>query len=58
MPKSFPGQECSAGDSKIPSILYYYPDGKIHSVGAEAAVPGIELEAEDEGLVFVQWFVG
>lgn len=29
----------------------------MHSAGAEAAVPGIELEAEDENLIFVQWYV-
>ncbi|KAL1941016.1 hypothetical protein VTO73DRAFT_7652 [Trametes versicolor] len=52
----FPGQENAAGDSKIPSILYYRQDGTVHSVGAEAAIPGIELEAEDEDLVFVEWF--
>lgn len=43
------------GDSKIPSILYYRRDGTVHSVGAEAALPGMELEAEDEDLVFVEW---
>ncbi|KAI0629325.1 hypothetical protein C8Q77DRAFT_1220485 [Trametes polyzona] len=52
----FPGQENAAGDSKIPSILYYRPDGTVHSAGAEAALPGIELEAEDDQLVFVEWF--
>ncbi|CDO71998.1 hypothetical protein BN946_scf184943.g33 [Trametes cinnabarina] len=52
----FPGQENAAGSSKIPSILYYRRDGTVHSVGAEAARPGIELEAEDEDLVFVEWF--
>ncbi|KAI0367126.1 hypothetical protein BV20DRAFT_1055106 [Pilatotrama ljubarskyi] len=52
----FPGQENAAGDSKIPSILYYRQDGTVHSVGAEAAQPGMELEAEDEDLIFVEWF--
>ncbi|KAI0350808.1 hypothetical protein OH77DRAFT_1412306 [Trametes cingulata] len=52
----FPGQENAAGDSKIPSILYYRQDGSVHSVGAEAAQPGMELEAEDEDLIFVEWF--
>ena len=45
------------GDSKIPSILYYHQDGTVHSAGAEAAVPGIDLEAEDENLIFVKWSV-
>ncbi|KAI0738321.1 hypothetical protein C8Q80DRAFT_1113973 [Daedaleopsis nitida] len=53
--RRWPGQE-KAGDTKIPSILYYRPDGTVHSAGAEAAVPGIELEAEDEDLFLVQWF--
>ncbi|KAI8977709.1 hypothetical protein BD414DRAFT_580166 [Trametes punicea] len=52
----FPGREDAAGDTKIPSILYYNADGTLHSVGAEAALPGIELEAEDKDLVFVEWF--
>lgn len=51
----FPGQENAAGDTKIPSILYYNPDGSVHSAGAEAAAPGLEIEAEDEGLIFVEW---
>ncbi|KAI0738326.1 hypothetical protein C8Q80DRAFT_1275839 [Daedaleopsis nitida] len=52
----FPGQEAHAGDSKIPSILYYHQDGTVHSAGAEAAAPGMEFEAEDHELVFVEWF--
>ncbi|KAI0656113.1 hypothetical protein C8Q70DRAFT_391425 [Cubamyces menziesii] len=54
--KRFPGQENMAGDSKIPSILYYRRDGTMHSAGAEAAQPGMELEAEDEDLQLVSWF--
>ena len=52
---SCPGQENMAGDSKIPSILYYRRDGTMHSAGAEAAQPGMELEAEDEDLQLVSW---
>ncbi|EJF61940.1 hypothetical protein DICSQDRAFT_161253 [Dichomitus squalens LYAD-421 SS1] len=52
----FPGQENAAGDSKIPSILYYRQDGSVHSAGAEAALPGMDLEAEDQELVLVEWF--
>ncbi|KAI0668092.1 hypothetical protein C8Q78DRAFT_275391 [Trametes maxima] len=52
----FPGQENAAGDSKIPSVIYYRRDGTVHSVGAEAAAPGMDLVAEDEDLVFVEWF--
>ncbi|KAI0824355.1 hypothetical protein BC628DRAFT_1322727 [Trametes gibbosa] len=52
----FPGQENAAGDSKIPSILYYRRDGTVYAIGAEAALPGIELDAEDEDLLYVEWF--
>ncbi|PCH36674.1 hypothetical protein WOLCODRAFT_157373 [Wolfiporia cocos MD-104 SS10] len=51
----YPGQENAAGDSKIPSILYYSPNGTVHSIGAEADEPGMALVAEDEDLVFVEW---
>ncbi|KAH9850843.1 hypothetical protein C2E23DRAFT_869587 [Lenzites betulinus] len=54
--RRFPGQENAAGDNKIPSILYYSSDGKVHSIGAEAAAPGMVLEAEDLNLTFVEWF--
>ncbi|KAL6306646.1 hypothetical protein BKA93DRAFT_133315 [Sparassis latifolia] len=52
----FPGQENAAGDSKIPSILYYDQDGKVRAVGAEAALPNMDLQVEDEDLIFVEWF--
>ncbi|KAI0656119.1 hypothetical protein C8Q70DRAFT_1056985 [Cubamyces menziesii] len=51
----FPGQN-TASDTKIPSILYYYQNGMIHSIGAEATLPGVDLEAEDDDLIFVEWF--
>ena len=37
--------------------MYYFPNGTVHSAGAEAARPGIDLDAEDEDLSFVQWLV-
>lgn len=52
----FPGQENAAGNSKIPSIMYYNPDGSVRAVGAEAALPGLALDAEDQNLHFVEWF--
>ncbi|KAH9940096.1 uncharacterized protein BXZ73DRAFT_43137 [Epithele typhae] len=52
----FPGQENAAGDSKIPSILYYKPDGSVACAGAEAALPGTDLEVEDNDYRFVEWF--
>lgn len=50
----YPGQENTG--FKIPSILYYTRDGKVHAVGAEAASSAMELEAEDEDLIFVEWY--
>lgn len=44
-----------ASDTKIPSILYYYQNGEIHSIGAEATLPGVELDAEDDDLILVEW---
>ncbi|TBU27625.1 hypothetical protein BD311DRAFT_778837 [Dichomitus squalens] len=52
----FPRQENAAGDWKIPSILCYRQDGSVHSVGAEAAPPGLDLEAEYQDLVLVERF--
>ena len=52
----YPGQENEAGHCRIPSILYYRPDGTLHSAGAEATVPGIDLVAEDLGLTLVEWY--
>ncbi|KAH9940109.1 uncharacterized protein BXZ73DRAFT_43141 [Epithele typhae] len=52
----FPGQENAAGDLKIPSMLYYNPDGTVARAGAEAMLPGMDLEAEDKGLFLVTWF--
>ncbi|KAH9940118.1 uncharacterized protein BXZ73DRAFT_99115 [Epithele typhae] len=52
----FPGQEISAGDCKIPSILLYTPDGSVAYAGAEAAAPGIDMIVEDKGLTSVEWF--
>ncbi|TFK79391.1 hypothetical protein K466DRAFT_648875 [Polyporus arcularius HHB13444] len=52
----FPGQENNASDSKVPSILYYRADGTVHSAGAEAAAPGMDIVAEDHGLLYVEWF--
>ncbi|THG93264.1 hypothetical protein EW026_g7931 [Hermanssonia centrifuga] len=50
----FPGQE--NGDFKIPTILWYSQDGTVRAAGAEARDPGMALLAEDEELVFTEWF--
>lgn len=36
--------------------MYYNPDGSVRAVGAEAALPGLALDAEDQNLHFVEWF--
>ncbi|KAH9946441.1 hypothetical protein B0H21DRAFT_693711 [Amylocystis lapponica] len=52
----YPGQENAAGDSKIPSVLWYDRDGTVRAVGQEAKLPAMELVAEDEEMIFVEWF--
>ncbi|PIL25741.1 hypothetical protein GSI_11491 [Ganoderma sinense ZZ0214-1] len=52
----YPGQENYPSNSKIPSILYYRQDGTLHSAGAEAKAPGMDIVAEDENLLLVEWF--
>ncbi|KAI1793699.1 hypothetical protein LXA43DRAFT_1121934 [Ganoderma leucocontextum] len=52
----YPGQEDEAGNSRIPSILWYRPDGSVHSAGAEAMAPGIDLIVQDECLSLAKWF--
>ncbi|KAH9933533.1 hypothetical protein B0H21DRAFT_699461 [Amylocystis lapponica] len=54
--RSFPGQEDSAGDSKIPSVIYYDKTGRVRAVGAEAQQPNILELAEDEGWNRIEWF--
>lgn len=44
----FPGQEHVAGNSKIPSILYYDKRGDLKAAGAEADANQIQALAEDE----------
>ncbi|KAI0783018.1 hypothetical protein C8Q75DRAFT_811243 [Abortiporus biennis] len=50
----YPGQE--NGDSKIPSVLYYTQNGQMRSAGAEAISSAMKIEAEDDDLIFVEWF--
>lgn len=45
----FPGQEHVAGNTKIPSIIYYDTHGKVVAAGAEADTATIISQAEDEG---------
>lgn len=50
----FPGQEHVAGNAKIPTIMYYDPEGKLRAAGAEAEGASIEAQAEDEGWIKVE----
>lgn len=48
---SFPGQEHVAGNSKIPSIIYYNKYGAVQAAGAEVDNTSIIAQAEDEGWI-------
>ncbi|ESK94661.1 hypothetical protein Moror_14297 [Moniliophthora roreri MCA 2997] len=52
----FPGQEHQAGNSKIPTILYYDRDGNLMAAGAEADTSTTLSMAEDEGWLKVELF--
>ncbi|KAH9944812.1 hypothetical protein B0H21DRAFT_779339 [Amylocystis lapponica] len=52
----FPGQEHVAGNSKIPSIMYYDSRGKLMAAGAEAENASIVAQAEDEGWARAELF--
>ncbi|PCH42423.1 hypothetical protein WOLCODRAFT_89826 [Wolfiporia cocos MD-104 SS10] len=52
----FPGQEHVAGNSKIPSIMYYDQSGKMGAAGAEAESASVLADAEDNGWVKVELF--
>ncbi|KAF8917493.1 hypothetical protein CPB85DRAFT_1374267 [Mucidula mucida] len=44
----FPGQEHVAGNSKIPSVMYYDKAGNMMAAGAEADTTSAQSQAEDE----------
>ena len=50
----FPGQEHVAGNSKIPSILYYDKHGQLKAAGAEADNAQVQAQAEDDGWTKVE----
>ncbi|KAJ3531699.1 hypothetical protein NM688_g7538 [Phlebia brevispora] len=52
----FPGQEHVAGNSKIPSIMYYDTDGNMKAAGAEADGASVLAQAEDEGWIKTELF--
>ncbi|KAK2460281.1 hypothetical protein APHAL10511_007670 [Amanita phalloides] len=50
----FPGQEHVAGNTKIPSVIYYDKEGSLVAAGAEADTAAIVPKAEDEGWIKVE----
>lgn len=52
----FPGQEHVAGNSKIPSVMYYDKHGKVMAAGAEADNASIISQAEDEEWIKTELF--
>ncbi|KAG7451216.1 uncharacterized protein BT62DRAFT_1038636 [Guyanagaster necrorhizus] len=52
----FPGQEHVAGNSKIPSIMYYDKHGRVMAAGAEADSSFVASQAEDEGWIKAELF--
>lgn len=52
----FPGQEHVAGNSKIPSVMYYNKHGRVMAAGAEADNTSIISQAEDEEWIKTELF--
>ncbi|KAG8213323.1 hypothetical protein J3R82DRAFT_11804 [Butyriboletus roseoflavus] len=52
----FPGQEHVAGNSKIPSVLYYDSGGHVMCAGAETENASITSQAEDDGWIKAELF--
>ncbi|KAI0264453.1 hypothetical protein BC834DRAFT_924658 [Gloeopeniophorella convolvens] len=52
----FPGQEHVAGSYKIPTLMYYDPEGVMKVAGAEADSTAIMDLAEDEGWIKAELF--
>lgn len=52
----FPGQEHVAGNTKIPSIIYYDKQGKLMAAGAEADAATIISQAEEDCWTKVELF--
>ncbi|KAH9917817.1 uncharacterized protein B0H18DRAFT_853686, partial [Fomitopsis serialis] len=52
----FPGQEHVAGNSKVPTIMYYDSHGRMMAAGAEAESASTVAQAEDEGWVKAELF--
>ncbi|KAF8652556.1 hypothetical protein AX16_004339 [Volvariella volvacea WC 439] len=54
--KRYPGQGEASGDSKIPSLIVYGPNGDIRAIGAEAEEESFKDQIEEENLVVARWF--
>jgi len=52
----YPAQEAIGSDWKIPSILWYDPEGTVRAIGAEATKENIKEQAEEEGWLLAQWW--
>lgn len=46
-----------AGDTKIPSVMYYSKEGEVVAAGAEAETSETLVKAEDEGWTRVELYV-
>lgn len=53
----FPGQEHVAGNSKIPSVMYYDQHGNMKAAGAEADGAAVLAQAEDEAWIKIELYV-
>lgn len=53
--ESFPATDHVGGNSKIPSIVYYDPEGVPRAFGGEALQESVIERAEDEEWVKVEW---
>ncbi|KII85028.1 hypothetical protein PLICRDRAFT_116528 [Plicaturopsis crispa FD-325 SS-3] len=52
----FPGQEHVAGNSKIPSVMYYNQQGVLMAAGAEAESASVLSQAEDDQWIKAELF--
>ncbi|KAG8959832.1 hypothetical protein FRC03_007436 [Tulasnella sp. 419] len=52
----YPGQEFQATSTKVPTVIYYDPQGAVKAAGAEIYDPELILEAEEERWTRVEWF--
>ncbi|KAJ7628236.1 hypothetical protein DFH06DRAFT_1226573 [Mycena polygramma] len=52
----FPAQDHVAGDSKVPSVIYYDRFGMPRAFGAEALQESVVEQAEEEGWEKAEWF--